>query len=567
MKKLKQGLWPISIMAMLLIAGLGCKKNIQPADNSGGGTGEIVSKDGISDTDLATYGGDIGIVIDARTVQKKGYKPKTLKVTVKANSGNFSKTIDLNPYTLMGQIKLPADSLSTEAQSELKQGVAVVAQVLDASGSKIWEESFSKISFQSNPSTIPITANGLKDLDTEVHLNAGTPYYIQIVNKDGTPSATAVSSSTQMTVGYFNRQYLTYPNGGAKFTGDEKSFLYTFQAIPNTTNTFAIKSIVTNKYLRIKRGHLYPISYSLLQKLSVVIADLDWTFPGDFINGNTDARFMVKKTGDGVYQLQSVQGEKIMFGKFPDNLDYLMINDNNNSQAKDIYFRFVPMNIDWSVESIETQYLDPILPAARNGFSFNSTLVNCGAGQLTQTVGNSKTVETVTTVGWKESISTMSSHKSSASLKLGLEVSGSFFGNGATYSAEVTGSYEYTTASTTETQNWNEATGSTSETFFSQREVTVPPKTASLVYDAYQSYDNIKVNLVQRLRVRATDFNTGKKLSGDEIASQFHFNGFNGVITEIGADYIEVTLRGVATMDKVFKSKSDVQSVPSNCGG
>ena len=225
------------------------------------------------------------------------------------------------------------------------------------------------------------------------------------------------------------------------------------------------------------------------------------------------------------------------------------------------------MNIDWSIEGIETQYLQPILPAARNGFSFNSTLVNCGEGKLTQTVGNSKTVETVTTVGWQESISTMSSHTSSASLKLGLEVSGSFFGNGATYSAEVTGSYEYTTSSTTETQNWKEATGSTSETFFSQREVTVPPKTASLVYDAYQSYDNIKVNLVQRLRVRATDFNTGNNLSGDEIASQFHFNGFNGVITEIGPDYIEVTLRGVATMDKIFKSKSDVRSVPPNCGG
>ena len=182
----------MSIVAMLLTACLGCKKNIQPPDNSGGGTGEIVSKDGISDTDLATYGGDIGIVLDARTVQKKGYKPKTLKVTVKANSGNFSKTIDLNPYTLMGQIKLPADSLSTEAKSELKQGVAVVAQVLSASGSQIWEESFSKISFQSNPSTIPITANALADLDINVHLNPRSLYYVQIVNKDGTPTSVSV---------------------------------------------------------------------------------------------------------------------------------------------------------------------------------------------------------------------------------------------------------------------------------------------------------------------------------------------------------------------------------------
>ncbi len=564
MKKLKQGLWSMSIMAMLLIGCLGCKKNVQTTDN-GGGTGEIVSKDGISDTDLATYGGDIGIVLDAGAIQKKGYKPGTLKLTVKATSGNFSKTVDLNPYTLMGQIKLPADSLTKEAQNELKQGVAVVAQVLDASGSQIWQEPFSKISFQSNPSTIPITATGLKDIDTDVHLNPASLYYVQIVNKDGTPTSVSIHNSGKQSFTFWREDDITYPMDGAKFTGSEKNFLYTFQAIPNTTNTFAIKSLLTNKYLRIERDHLHDVSANLLQKLSVVRADLDWTFPSDFINGNTDARFVVKKVGNGVYQLQSVKGEIIKNAKFP-SFTYLLIN-NNTAQVKDVYFRLVPMNIDWSIESIETRYLQPILPAARNGFSFNSTLVNCGEGQLTQTVGNSKTVETVTTVGWQESISTMSSHTSSASLKLGMEVSGSFFGNGATYSAEITGSYEYTTSSTTETQNWNEATGSTSETFFSQREVTVPPKTASLVYDAYQSYDNIKVNLVQRLRIRATDFNTSKKLTGDEIASQFHFNGFNGVITEIGDDYIEVTLRGIATMDKIFKSKSDVQSVPPNCGG
>ena len=124
--------------------------------------------------------------------------------------------------------------------------------------------------------------------------------------------------SGKQSFSFWREDYITYPMDGAKFTGSEKDFLYTFQAIPNTTNTFAIKSLLTNKYLRIERDHLHDVTANLLQKLSIVRADLDWTFPSDFINGNTDARFVVKKVGDGVYQLQSVKGETIKSAKFSD---------------------------------------------------------------------------------------------------------------------------------------------------------------------------------------------------------------------------------------------------------
>lgn len=553
MKKTKRGFWSASIIAMLLIACSGCsKKNIPPGDDGGAGTGQIVKKDGIGENDLVTYQGDIGMVLDARAIQKKGYQPKTIAVTIKAPSGNFTKTIDLNPYTFIGQIKLPIDSLGTDVQTDLKQGVEVIAKVLDASGTQILQETYSKISFQSSPSAISVTTNGLADKNTRVSLPGNTPFYIQIM-ENGAPTAKAISSKSPV-LGYENNSFV-YDN--VKFTPDtEKDFMYTFQPIPNTTNTYAIKSLKTNRFLRINR-HWGAFLFSA----QAVVADLNWQFPGDFINGSKDARFVIKKMSDEVYRLESVQGEPIRLGTAI-GTDFLQI---NNTQAKPIYFRFIPMNIDWSIEGIETRYLQPILPPAKNGFSFNSTLVNCGDGSLKQTIGNSKTVETVTTVGWEETVSLMSSHTASASLTMGVEVSASFFGNGATYKAEATGSYEYTTQKTTETSNWNEAQVKTSETFFSEREVTVPPKSASLVYDAFQSYDNIQVNLVQRLRVRGTEHDTGKKLSGEEIATQFHFNGFKGVITEIGSDFIEITLRGVGTLDKVFKSKSEVQAVAPEC--
>ena len=519
--------------------------------------GEIEVGEGISEEELPAYQGDIGIVASVREIQKKGYSPASIELLVNAKSGDFSKRMELNPYTLMGQIKLPVEELSEETRKELREGVEVVVKILDDSGAEIWEETISKISFQSNPLPVSINSNDLEDLNTRISLKSNTPYYIQIL-EDGVPTAQAVYSMGKAGGTGGGLSFTTWVWDEATFTGgeDEASFLYTFEAIPGTENTYAIKHIKNDRYLRINRN------WNFLNVLfrQAVVADLNWTFPDDFINGNTDARFVIKENADGSYHLESVQGERIKLGN--DANKFMMI---NAQQSENLSFRFIPMNIDWSIETIETQYMEPVLPPAKNGFSFNSTLINCGPGGLSQTIGSSKTVETVTTVGWEETISISSSHSAGGSLTIGMEVSARFFDFGASYSAEATADYNYTTTSATETTNWNEAQGSTSETFFSERTITVPSKSASLVYDAFQHYDNIKVNVVQRLRVRASEHDTGELLSGEEIKTQFHFNGFEGVVTEVGLDYIEVTLRGVATLDKIFKSQSDVQEVNPNC--
>lgn len=520
---------------------------------------EIVLGDGISESDLPTYQGDIGIVASVREIQRKGYSPKSIEMVVHATSGDFSKTIDLNPYTLMGQIKLPLEALSEEAQTELREGVKVVVKVMDETGAQIWEETISKISFQSSPSPVSLKPHDLEDVNTQINLKSNTPYYIQVLEK-GAPTDKAIWNYPDVGGG-LGISFTTWVRDEVKFTGgeDEKALLYTFEAIPGTENTYAIKNLGTDRYLRIHQNW----NFLGIAPRKAVVADLNWRFPDDFINGNTDARFMIKENDDGSYRLESVQGERIVLGT-EDISPFLMI---NHPQSENISFRFVPMNIDWSIENIETRYMEPILPPAKNEFSYNSTLINCGQGGLSQTIGNSKTVETVTTVGWEETISISSSHSAGGSVTVGMEVNATFFDLGATYSAEATADYNYTTTSTTETTNWNEAQGATSETFFSDRTITVPSKSASLVYDAFQSYDNIKVNVVQRLRVRAREHDTGESLSGEEIETQFHFNGFKGVVTEVGEDYIEVALRGVATLDKIFKSQSDVQEVNPNCGG
>jgi len=544
-------------VSLLLLFAMACSSEEEPVPQIDS-DGEIVESDGITEDDIETYAGDLGIVLEARQVALKGYLPTTMEVTVNASSGDFSETLAVDPYTMMSQIKLAIEDLNDEQENELKEGVEVVVELLDERGSSIVEQTFSKVSFQSNPAPTSIAATNLEDLDTEVHLKANTPYYMQLIDiEEKAPIKKAVTYNTiPLAAGHISQTVTV------DFTGDEDNLLFFFEAIPETVNTYAIRHKATGKYLRIHRNYIgYPTGDVFRPAIhQAIVADLDWEFPEDFLTGSTDARFVIEKEDDGMYYLQSVQGERV---KVAPGVGYTL----NHPGSTNIAVNFVPMNIGWAVENIETRYLEPILPPAKNGFSYNSTLINCGQGGLSQTIGSSRTETTTTTVGWQETVSLTSSHSAGGSITLGMEVSGNFFGNGATYSASATADYNYTTTSTTDNTNWEEASGTTSETFFSERTITVPPKSASLVYDAFQSYDNIKVNVVQRLRVRGTEHNTGEALSGEEISSQFHFNGFKGITTEVGSDYIEITLRGVATMDKVFDSQSEVQEVAANCGG
>ncbi len=544
-------------LSVVLLSCNACSKDeggTMPPENGGGDNGKIVTANGISEEELETYAGDIGIVLEARKVVKKGYRPVKAKVTVNATSGDFSKTFDLNEYSFMGQLKLSLEDLDEAAINELTDGVEIVTELLAADGATIVKETFSKISFLSDPATLAVDGNNLTDLNTGIYLKKNTPYYVQIVS-DGIP----IKGAMKLNPIPLAFAHITQTSG-VEFTGDEDALLFSFEAFEGETNTYAIKHIATNRYLRINRNYIgYPTGNTFNPAIhQAIVADINWQFPQDFI-GKPDARFVIEKEDDGVYNIQSVNGERV---KVASGVGYTL----NHPAGKNLTLRFVPMNIDWTIESFETLFLEPILPPAKTGFGFNSTLINCGNGSLEQKVGVEVSETISTTTGWEESVSLSSIHTASVSTTVGVEVTGSFFGNGATFSAEVTGGYEYTTTSATETSNWSEATTETTETYFSERTVTVPSKNASLVYDAIQTYDNIKINFVQRLRVRAAEYDTGEALSGDEINTQFHFNNFNGVVTEIGSDYIEITLRGVTLLDKVIKTKSEVREADPMCG-
>jgi hypothetical protein len=165
-------------------------------------------------------------------------------------------------------------------------------------------------------------------------------------------------------------------------------------------------------------------------------------------------------------------------------------------------------------------------------FKFNSTLTNCGQGSLSQTVGSAITESRERVIGWEESLSITTSNTVSVSATIGVAFDAKFFGTGASYNASITAGYQYSRDVTSSSSNFEEYKNTIEETIFAERTVIVPSGSASLVYDAFQFYENTKVNFVQCLRISGIDSQTGMSLSGDEIRSQFHFSGFNGVISK-----------------------------------
>ena len=114
-------------------------------------------------------------------------------------------------------------------------------------------------------------------------------------------------------------------------------------------------------------------------------------------------------------------------------------------------------------------------------------------------------------------------------------------------------------------------TAEETNTYFSSRTVTVPAGSASLVYDAYQTYSNVKIPFVKRFRIFADQIEPSENnafvgaLSGDDIATQLRITNFIGVITNISNDYVEVTLRGTTVLDNMVDTQSEVQDVAANC--
>ena len=164
----------IFLLIFLILFSISCTK--EDTDPGTLVNGKIETSPGVTEEELGKYAGDLGIVLDAASLSLKGYHPVKARVTINGSQSSISQTIDLDEHSLLGQIKIPIDKLTSEAEKELREGVETNIELLSNTGNVIATENFSKLSFKSNPDPVPFNADNLKDLNTKVVLNSSTKY-------------------------------------------------------------------------------------------------------------------------------------------------------------------------------------------------------------------------------------------------------------------------------------------------------------------------------------------------------------------------------------------------------
>ena len=152
----------IFLIAFLTLTFSACSKDETPKPDSD--TGKLIESEGqVKLDEFDAYKGEIGVVLDARPLARKGYNPKQVTINIKANSGDFTQTVPVEEYTFLGQLKIPLEGMSEAAIDELTSGVEITPEYKDESGEIIFTDTPATVSLQANPSVRKANAATLEE--------------------------------------------------------------------------------------------------------------------------------------------------------------------------------------------------------------------------------------------------------------------------------------------------------------------------------------------------------------------------------------------------------------------
>nr|WP_298927749.1 hypothetical protein [uncultured Allomuricauda sp.] len=508
----------------------------------------------ISLDEFETDEGEVGISISVRGIARKGYAPTTADIVVTATTGDYSQRILFDEFNNIANLSFKNEDLSEEAKTELKNGVEVTINVLDEDDNVLTTKIISKISFTSSPSELEIAADDLEDLYAKVSIREDIKYYMQIVTSDNDEIYGAPNSTLFVNTILLNTPILVSNLTDLDYTSEntETFTTYRFEEVPGEEGVFTIS---VHNGEDIHYLYIVPANSELrIQSKANLIRN-----GGNNTGTPPNYKFKIDKIEAGLYTITPT---------FTGN-PLALTNDRLNAGVSDsnpAYFRIMSFDIDWDIQPIESKFMRPILPPSGTSEAYNSTLRNCSSGGLQQTVGRSESLETKEILGWEESMSVSTSQDYSVSVTIEAEVSTKFFGAGGSVKSSVTGSYGFSKSKT----NTSTRSGAFEETrsteISTERTQEVPPKTAITVADVYQTYENVRIPYVQRFRIKGIYQENNEALTGQEITTQFAFNSFTGVITDVQDDFIEVTVRGTNVINRLIETETISDDVPSNCG-
>jgi hypothetical protein len=299
---------------------------------------------------------------------------------------------------------------------------------------------------------------------------------------------------------------------------------------------------------------------------TTMVADTVGTYPR--------AEFVLRQDEDGWVVLKESHTDRFLtWVSYPSAIDPTrgMLSLTAGSHDR---FRLISDDINWNVSDRGTIFEQPIMTPAVLDFAYSATLKNCSGAALEETIGKSEQRTRTTTVGTTEGFQLFESQTQTLNVNVGFSVTANIgvevpgvgsAGEKVTVSENVGLSEAFTTSTTSTSEHTWSNTTSTTVDVSRERTISLPPHTAVNAYDAIKTINNVRVPFTQVLRVTGTVKNGGRPLSGEEIRSQLLFNFVGGVIQAVGADYVDVGVRGYAVIDKLFQATTSVNDIPGAC--
>lgn len=513
--------------AMLLLLPLSaCSDNPAGANGNGREVTDTVA------TRPAVDHGEVGVVVDARAILKKGYIARTVAIQF-PNHARFNATLDLDAVTSLAILRIHNDSLTAAEKAAFANGVAAHVVVYDAAGGELAERDETDLVL--DDSGVPFgIETAMPLIQQPLALREGVPYLLQPENEDGVLNYNSVCGVVPncWTVGNYvsgdwHQQFRLTAVPGAP---DDNTYSVGL-AFPPNGETWS---------WWIERYPPYPTSVGVVGSVSA-------------------GAFVLEQDGDGWVRIR-IAGTQDYLVRVQDGFEEYLA---PSSTAAD-RFRLITDDIDWTVTDRGTVYHQPIVPPARLDFAYAATIKNCSPASVTETIGRTESRTQTTTISTTESLQLFAGYSLKLGVKIGVAVEAGVIAAKVSGSAELSADHTLTTNLTRVEASTLTHVASKSSEVSRTRSIAVPPFTAIEAYDAVRTIENFQIPFTQVYRFSGR-YKNGAALSGSEILSYMVLNMVEGVPTAVGAQHVDIGIRGAARVDQMFEGETQVKELVGGC--
>ena len=509
----------------------------------------------------------IGLVVDTRPIFKKGYKPTEIKISFEGDFAIYSQTLPIDQFTNLAILRINSDILTEDEIKQFQAGIPIHIYAFDDQNTSITTITEAKAKIDDSNEPFAVDTDLPKRLPPFA-LNNSISYYVQPVNYEGVSAENTIILKAKKLNDYAEdyAYFGAYNPNENVITGEEDSyytgqnFAYYFEPVEEgNDSTFFIREKYSNRYLKVG-PHAFPSLYCPQPPDTHLIRSNKTSTPND-----PSYEFVIRQEGEWI-TIRPLYGAVLRYAPvtycsnpyFPKNI----LSEVGSGDV--IKFKLVSADIKWTVEDQGTRYNNPILPKANISFAFKEYLENCSNAIVTGTVGKQDTRISSFTVSSEEAFQLATSMETTESenstYSSNLNIAGVDIG-GASYEMSTSLSYGRDSTSTS-TKGFSE-TGQKEVQVSRVRTIEIPPHTAVEVSDVIISLNQIWIPFVQRLRISGTF--EGTKLTGEEVATQLIARPFDGVITEIGADFIMTTVKGYVFVEEAMEAQTIVKELKDVC--